>query len=344
MLLIPDGAYTHQLVALADQQAAAAYVDAHLVPGQSFLSFRALDPADSTGRPGEALVMVREDNRPDIVRPYSFTDLAGAYDFLESEFGPTRDPERVHFFWAEPVSLPLGKGAPAPASAEAPAQPVPVAQPETATVERGARSNMFAKTKHAAAPTPELAAPAQEPGLVSRIKAWPGWDGLVPVMVNASLGQRKTYYEAMDDDEHANGRAAIIVMFGAIAAAAGAVGDGTLAPALHFAGLLAGFAAAAALMMGIARLTVAGNRPDAHARRLLVALGFAFSPAVLLVLGFVPIFGPLLVLGILIWLGVTMVVTAMTALDAETEAALIIAFGGWMALFSLGLLVPEILT
>jgi hypothetical protein len=347
ILLIPDGAYTYRLVALADVRTAAAYVDAHLVPGQSFLAFWALDACDGVDRsnPGEALVMVRDESRPDVVRPYSFTDLESASCFLEREFGPERDTDRILFVWAEPVSVP--RGLTPPASILAPARQAPVLHyPSSTPIREAGPLSTPVSTEQALLTASTSGPPAvhsRSPGFFSRMAAWPGWNGLGPLMVSAALGQRQTYYEALDSDEYAGGRAGLIVTLGAISAAAGALGLGPFAPFWHFAGAILGWSLAVAVIYATAVMLVRGKLPPNCRRRMLIALGFAYSPAALLMLGIVPVFGPLFVIGILIWLGVTTVVAVITALEMEEETAVITAFAGWIPLFALTLIAPQLI-
>ena len=162
-------------------------------------------------------------------------------------------------------------------------------------------------------------------------------------MVGASLGQRDIYYRILDeDDEYAARRAALIVTLGAVSAAAGAVGIGGLAPIWYFAGAILGWALATSVIYAAA-LFIPGHRPSDARRNLTIALGFAYSPALLLFLGMVPVFGPLLLLGILIWIAGTSVVAAMAALELEVETGIVVSFAGWIVLFALTLLVPTLI-
>jgi type IV secretory pathway VirB6-like protein len=175
------------------------------------------------------------------------------------------------------------------------------------------------------------------------LTAWPGWDGLFPLVMGAALWKQDTYYQVLDEDEYAVRRAGVIVTLGAISAAAGAVGAGAFAPTWHFAGALFGWSLAAAIIYGAALRFVPGSRPAGAHTRLLIALGFAYSPALLLFLGAVPIFGPLLLLGILVWIACTMILATMTALELEMEPATMLACAGWIPLFTLTLLVPSLI-
>ena len=108
-LLIPEGAYIYRLVVFLDVKSAGSYIDTYLLPAQSAMAFWASDPDDPKGRTqsGEALVLVAEDGRPDVLRPYSFTDVAAARSFL-GEGASGQDAGRPLLVWAEPVSIARG--------------------------------------------------------------------------------------------------------------------------------------------------------------------------------------------------------------------------------------------
>jgi hypothetical protein len=333
LVLVPEGAHTCRLVAFDSVKDASLYVDSHLVPGQSFHSFWALHPDDRrnhTGQ-GEALVMVRDGQSADLVQPYSFADCDGALSFIEQDLQPGREPGPALFFWVEPVSIPRGLNPPPVA-----VQASPIRQAPVPAVHPG----------HAPGSATDLAPTATDPGTagpVSRLTAWPGWDGLAPLVMGAALWKQDTYYQVLDEDEYSGSRACLIVTFGAIAAALGAVEAGARAPAWHFVGAILGWSLAAAIIYGAARLFVPIGRPAGARGRLSIALGFAYSPALLLFLGAVPIFGPLLLLGVLMWIACTMVMATMTALELEMEPAIMLACAGWIPLFTLTLLVPTLI-
>ena len=348
LLLIPEGAYTYRLVAFPDVKSAAEYVDRHLLAGQSFLSFWALDAPDGTApsQPGEALILVRDEMRPEIVRPYSFTDMSAARSFLQSETGAGLEAEGVLFFWAEPVSVPRGltispAGAPAAVGRQEPAAPQPVGAPAHARP----ASTAQARPEPRPAVEDPLGAPVTEarpPGITSRIINWPGWDGLAPHMVSAALAKRRVYQEAVESDPYAGGRARLILLLGALSAAIGGLGAGAFAPLWYFAGALCGWWVYTGIIYVTALILIPGKRPQNLYRRLLVSLGLAYSPAIFLVLGLLPVYGPLFTLGVLIWLGVTGVAAVGVALEMERETVWLTTFAGWIFLFAVTLIAPQL--
>ena len=134
-------------------------------------------------------------------------------------------------------------------------------------------------------------------------------------MVAASRANKAIYYDAVDDDPYADGRAVLIVLVGAFAAGIGALGGSASAPLWHFGGAIVGWLLAVSAVHLIAIALLPGKRPAHSYRRLAVALGLAYSPAIFLFLGAVPIYGPMFTLTVLGWLAITAVVAIQTALE-----------------------------
>jgi hypothetical protein len=340
-LLVPEGAYTYRLTVFPDVKSTAAYVDAHLMPEQSILAFWTSDPDNPKGlsQSGEALVLAAEDGRPDVVRPYSFTDVDAARSFLA---GGSASAERPLLFWAEPVVIPRGLTMP-------PVGTIPdTSQRQAAVNSQPAAAGAAAATAQPPAPAATaVSAPepeARSPGVMSQVADWPAWEGLGPRMVAASRAKKAIYYDAVDDDPHADGRAALIVILGAFSAGIGALGDGVSSPIWYFACATAGWMLSISAIHLIAVTLLPGKRPTHSYRRLSVAMGLAYSPAVFLMLGAVPIYGPLFTLAVLGWIAVTSVVAIETSLEVDRESALVTAFAGWMCLFAFTLIVPQLIT
>jgi hypothetical protein len=263
--------------------------------------------------------LIREEDRRDIVQPYSFTDVEAARLFLEREVDPGVSPDRILLLWAEPAEVPRGL-TPAPGAVEA------VAAPKAPAGGDGESESVVAA-----------------PGIFSRLASWPGWDGLGPALVSAAAGRRQAYYDALDSDEYSDARARIVVVAGGFSAAAGAVGLGLTAPAWHFIFAVLGWGLAAAVIYGAAVLFMPGRRPDGARRRLLVSLAFAYSPAAMMFLGAFPVFGPLFLLAVLIWMGWTFTVAVPVALELEADQGAVIALCGWVFLFAFTLIAPSML-
>ncbi len=339
LLLIPDGSLTHWAVALPDVKSAAAYVDRHLLPAQTFLSFWVSDARNGV-RPseqGEALILVRDDKRPEIVRPYSFTDLESARQFLEEEGTGAPDGSGVALYWAEPVSVPRGLTVP-PEEAGAMLWQNPV-HPAPQTAAAGPAEY---RTSVAPGDGSEAAPPAS--GILTRVAEWPVWDALVPRMADAAQGKQEVYLEALEEDPDARSRTAVIVCLGALAAGVGALGQGPAAAVWYLLFAVGGWWAFVGVIYGTAKVLSGGELPEDGYRRLLATLGLAYSPATLLVLGLFPVFGPLFTLAALIWLGFTGYVAVKTALVMEADHTLLATFAAWIVLFAVSLMGPQLVT
>jgi hypothetical protein len=341
-VLIPEGAYTYQVVVFTDVKSAGAWADTYLLPTQSVHAFWSSDPDRPRNRSqqGEAVVLVAEDNRPEIVRPYSFTDVESARSFLSAETtGGLGDSPFL--FWAEPVSIPRGLTPPTTVAPDTPRrQPAPTHPRPAAPA--GGPALAAASASPATAGVAVADVPGR-PGLISRINDWPAWEGLGPRMVAASRADKAIYYDAVDDDEYADGRAALIVLVGAFAAGIGALGVSASAPLWHFGGAIVGWLLCVSVVQLVAKTLLPGERPKHAVRRLAVAMGLAFSPAIFLVFGAIPTFGPMFTLAVLGWLAVTAVVAVETALELDRESAMLTAVPGWVILFATMLIVPQFL-
>ncbi len=351
LLFTPDGSFTYRLAAFPSVKSAAEYADSQLLAGQTFLSFWALESEPPPGArresepAGEAMIMVRDPRRADIVQLYSFVDMDTAQSFLRQEIDAGLDGARAVSFWAEPVTIPRGL-------TSAPASPPPPAE----SAKRFAPAPVAAATASTSVAAPsvppdsgERKGPAIGGGvmtsrfgeLTARIQAWPGWDGLVPRMIAASMLKENVYEEAVERDPNATGRAGFIVVVGALAAAIGAFGAGPFVPVWHFVFALCGWWAYAGIVYFTATRLLEGVRPPPDAyRRVLSALGLAHTPAIFLALGLIPVYGPLLTLGVLIWLLVTGIVAVGAALELDRQSAAMATAAGWLFLFAVTLIGP----
>jgi hypothetical protein len=73
------------------------------------------------------------------------------------------------------------------------------------------------------------------------------------------------------------------------------------------------------------------------------AIGLASAPALLLVLGALPVYGPLFVLAIFVWLLVAMTVAVEPALELVRESAIMTAAVAWLLFFAIAVVAPTIL-
>jgi len=136
-------------------------------------------------------------------------------------------------------------------------------------------------------------------------------------------------YEAVEADRTATSQAAAVVAIVAVASAIGAArgGGGSIVGALigAFIGWL--------IWSGVTYLV--GTRVfDGTATwgELLRTLGFAQSPGVLYVFGFVPVLGWLVRAVVAVWILVAGIVAIRQALDFTTGRAILTALLGWLAL------------
>ncbi len=140
-------------------------------------------------------------------------------------------------------------------------------------------------------------------------------------------------YEAVEHDEGATSAALLVVVLGAIAAGIGALGTGRIGAFIGgiVAAIISWVAYAGVAYLVGSRL-LATPQTQATWGQLLRTLGFAQSPRLLLVLGWIPLLGGLISLVVAIWTLVTTVVAIRQALDFTTGRAIATAVLSWLAL------------
>jgi hypothetical protein len=149
-----------------------------------------------------------------------------------------------------------------------------------------------------------------------------GGGSLVQRMIGAARLDAHTY-EEVERDTSATTQAAIVVALAAIAGGIGSTGDegGT-----GFIGGIISMIVFWAIFSGVAYLV--GTRLTSTAatssswQEVMRTLGFAFTPLLISVVGFVPILGGLLALVGLIWFLVTATLALRHALDMSTGRAI----------------------
>ena len=129
-------------------------------------------------------------------------------------------------------------------------------------------------------------------------------------------------YEEVEKDTNATSQAAIVVVLAAVATGIGSLGDGA---AGLFGGIIGGILgwvifAAAAYFVGTRLL--AASATEADMGQLLRTVGFAYTPSLLRVLGFIPVLGWILWLVAGIWVIVTTVIALRQALEMSTGRAI----------------------
>lgn len=148
---------------------------------------------------------------------------------------------------------------------------------------------------------------------------------LVERMIGAAMLD-VSVYEEVEADEGATGQAAMVVVMVAAASAVGASREG---------GAMVGVAIVTALLQWFlwAGLTwFIGTRlfaGTASYGELLRTLGFAMTPGVLNVLGFIPGVGVLVAIAVWIWMLVAGIIAIRQALDFDTTKAVLTAVISW---------------
>ena len=139
-------------------------------------------------------------------------------------------------------------------------------------------------------------------------------------------------YEEVEHDSGATGQAALVVVLAALALGVGALLTGYFS-ALIFTTLAAllGWVIWAAIIWAVGAKLLPEPQTEADVGQLLRTLGFAASPGLLRVFGFVPVIGGLVMLVVNIWMLVTTVIAVRQALDYNsTWRAVGVCVIGWL--------------
>jgi len=143
-------------------------------------------------------------------------------------------------------------------------------------------------------------------------------------------------YEEVEHDESLTTQAALVVLIAAVARGIGGFNSGDN-------GIIVGMIAALFSWLVWAGITyLIGDKllkGTATWGELLRTLGYAQAPAVLLVLGFLPVLGPIVGAIVGIWLLITGIVAIRQALDFDTGKAVLTAFLGWLVAVAIPALV-----
>ena len=134
-------------------------------------------------------------------------------------------------------------------------------------------------------------------------------------------------YEEVEHDESLTRQAALVVAIVAIARGIGGLNEGTQGIFIGILLALLGWLLWAGITYLIGDKFLGGT---ATWGELLRTLGYAQSPGLLLVIGFVPLVGWLVALIVPIWLLVTGIVAIRQALDFSTGKAILTAVLGWV--------------
>ena len=134
-------------------------------------------------------------------------------------------------------------------------------------------------------------------------------------------------YEEVEADTTATGQAAVVVALASVAAAIGAIGHREFNIPGALLSTFVGWLVWAGLTYIIGDKMFGGT---ATWGELLRTLGFAQAPAVLLVLGIIPVFGLLVWAAVAVWVLIAGIIAIRQALDFSTQKALLTALVGWV--------------
>ncbi len=150
---------------------------------------------------------------------------------------------------------------------------------------------------------------------------------LVERMQGAAMLNVETY-EEVEADTTATGQAAGVVAIVALAQAIGAAGLGITGILAGILGAFLGWLIWAGITYLIGDKLLGGT---ATWGELLRTIGFAQSPGVLYVLGFIPLLGGLIRFAVSIWILIAGIIAIRQALDFSTGKAVLTALLGWLA-------------
>ena len=136
-------------------------------------------------------------------------------------------------------------------------------------------------------------------------------------------------YEEVEADTTATAQAAMVVIIASIAGAIGSFSLGPSAALGHLLMALLGWLIWSGVTLLIGVHVFGGT---ATWGELLRTLGFAHAPAVLYVLGIIPIIGSLIVYAAMIWMLICGIIAIRQALDFSTGKAVLTALLGWILL------------
>ncbi len=164
-------------------------------------------------------------------------------------------------------------------------------------------------------------------------------------MIGAAKLDVRTY-EEVEADKTATVQAMAVVLISSIAAGIGGVGLGISGLLrLTFAALL-GWVLWAAIIWAIGTKLLPEPETKANVGELLRTTGFASSPGVLRILGFIPLLGWLVNLLVALWMLVAMVIAVRQALDyrSTARAAGVCLIGWFVSMIVFWLLMPKGIT
>ncbi len=137
-------------------------------------------------------------------------------------------------------------------------------------------------------------------------------------------------YEEVEADSTATVQAMGVVLLAAVAGGVGEIGYGGRGLIVGLAASLIGWVAWAFITWLIGTKFLAEAETHADLGQLMRTIGFAASPGILRVFGWIPILGNLIEVVAMLWMLVTMVVAVRQALDYKgTGRAILVCAVGW---------------
>lgn len=149
-------------------------------------------------------------------------------------------------------------------------------------------------------------------------------------MVGAAKLDAATY-EEVEADKGATNQAVLVVLLAAVAAGVGEVTEGGEAVIGALLGSLIGWVVWAFLTWLIGTKFLPGPQTQADVGQLLRTIGFAATPGLFRVFGWIPILGPVILIAAWLWMLATTVIAVRQALDyTSTGKAILVCVIGWI--------------
>jgi hypothetical protein len=150
-------------------------------------------------------------------------------------------------------------------------------------------------------------------------------------------------YEEIEHDQGALPQAVVVVVASAIAAGIGAIGDNGITGIIGgILGAIVSWIVFSFAVYFVGTRFLATPQTEADTGQLLRTLGFARTPSLLSVFGFIPVLGWILGLIGGIWFLVTSVIAVRQSLEMSTGRAIGTIIVAWIALLIIGLIFAAI--
>jgi hypothetical protein len=155
-------------------------------------------------------------------------------------------------------------------------------------------------------------------------------DTFVQRIVGAAMLKVHTY-EEVERDTTATVQALGVVLISSLAAGIAGMGGGIFGIVRLTVAAVIGWVLWAALIYLIGGKMLPESETQANVGELLRTTGFASSPGILRILGFIPLLGTMIVFAASIWMLIAMVIAVRQALDyRSTGRAILVCLIGWL--------------